>query len=134
MSTTFKSRTAQSVVTELETAGLTPTDNLLVAARQKWSLPELPIAELKAMLNVVVMPTLPSAEELLASGYADNLPACVAEHARLARNAKTNDWRQRTRLLAAIEARSLRTAVKQKPKAVKVAKDVAVEDLVTAGA
>lgn len=109
--TDTKARTAQVVVDELKAAGAEITPALEVAVKQKWTLPEGTMAELKAALAAVQMPTdLPSAEALYAANFHADKEACQAEAVRLVRNAKTNDWRQRTRLQAAIDARTAKFA------------------------
>lgn len=122
-----KSRTAAAVVEELKAAGAEITPALEVAVKQKWTLPEGTMAELKAQLDAVQMPNdLPTAEALYEANFHADKEACKTEAARLVRNAKTNDWRNRTRLQAAIDARTLKFAVRgAKGKAAQAAKHVA---------
>ena len=82
------------------------TAPMKVAHRAKWKLPGGTLAELKAQLAKIERATVPSVEELQTQPDFVLVERAETEHKRLVTVAKTNEWRARTRLQAAIDTRS----------------------------
>ena len=82
------------------------TTPMQIAHRAKWRLPSGTVAQLKAQLAKVERAPIPSVEELQALPDLELVERAIAEHKRLVTVAKTNEWRARTRLQAAIDTRS----------------------------
>lgn len=78
------------------------TEAMKIAVKQKWKLPTGTLASLTDALAKVQMDPVPSVLELM-DGKGLDAEAAAKEHKRLLRNAKTNEWRARTKLQAAID-------------------------------
>lgn len=112
-----------------------PTDKMLLAVKQRWTVAPGTSPELRKQLGAVEPVTTPTASELHADptfapevergpvGAADEprMIVAVTEAKRLAGNAKVNAWRERSRLQATIDLR----AVQMKARTSKPAPDPA---------
>lgn len=103
--------------------GITPdqyTPAMQVAVKQKWSALRVDekVADLRAAHAAVLLPPVPTVEEMLAEHAVvtgqpvtdDDRTRAEAEVVRLRRNAAVNAWRERTKLQAALDARDLKFA------------------------